>query len=134
MIGKIDHIGLAVTDLERALGFYGGALGLEAAEVEAVPEQQVRVVMLPLGESKLELLQPTSPDGPVGRFIAQRGEGIHHLCFEVDDLEQALADLEAAGVRLIDRRPRLGAGGRRIAFVHPRSAHGVLIELSERRG
>jgi methylmalonyl-CoA epimerase len=132
MIDKVEHIGLAVSDLGIALDFYRDALGLAAGEIEEVPAQQVRLAVLPVGETKVELLQTTSPDGPIGRFIAQRGEGIHHICFEVKDLEQALDHLRSQGIRLIDERPRLGAGGRRIAFLHPRSSHGVLIELSER--
>jgi len=132
MIEKVEHIGIAVEDLGSALDFYQGALGLSATEIEEVPSQQVRVAVLPVGESKVELLQTTSPEGPIGRFVEKRGQGIHHLCFEVTDIEHALATLRAAGVRLIDQVPRLGAGGRRVAFVHPRSSHGVLIELSER--
>lgn len=134
MIGRIDHIGIAVSDLSSALGFYDGALGLAASEIEEVPDQQVRLAVIPVGESRLELLQSTAPDGPVGRFVERHGEGVHHICFEVDDIDSALATLRTAGVRLIDEQPRMGAGGRRIAFLHPRSAHGVLIELSERPG
>jgi methylmalonyl-CoA epimerase len=134
MIGKIDHIGIAVSDLASALDFYDSALGLEASEIEEVPDQQVRLAVIPVGESRLELLQSTTADGPVGRFVEKHGEGVHHICFEVDDIDSALATLRAAGVRLIDEQPRMGAGGRRIAFLHPRSAHGVLIELSEKPG
>ena len=132
MIGKIEHIGVAVEDLKLALDFYQEALGLSVEEIEEVPAQQVRLAVLPVGESKIELLESTSPDGPIGRFIENRGEGIHHLCFEVTDIERVLARLSASGVRLIDRQPRPGAGGRKVAFLHPRSSHGVLIELSER--
>ncbi len=132
MIGKIDHIGIAVSDLASALDFYDSALGLAASEIEEVPDQQVRLAVIPVGESRLELLQSTAPDGPVGRFVEKHGEGVHHICFEVDDIDSALATLRAAGIRLIDEQPRMGAGGRRIAFLHPRSAHGVLIELSEK--
>jgi len=132
MIGKVEHVGIAVQDLGPAIDFYQGALGLRLLEIEEVAEQMVRVAILQAGETHVELLQSTSPEGPVGRFIEKRGEGIHHLCFETDDIEQALAQLKAAGVRLIDEQPRVGAGGRRVAFVNPRSAHGVLIELSER--
>ncbi len=130
MLDKIDHIGIAVQSLEAALGFYRDALGLPA-EIEEVPEQQVRIAMLPVGESRIELLESTSPEGPIGRFLAKRGEGIHHICFAVADIEQALAQLREQGARLIDRQPRAGAGGHRVAFLHPASAHGVLIELSE---
>ena len=132
MIEKIEHIGVAVEDLGLALDFYQEALGLSATEIEEVATQQVRVAALPVGESKIELLESTAPDGPIGRFIEKRGGGIHHICFEVADIERALARLAAAGVRLIDRQPRPGAGGHRVAFLHPRSSHGVLIELSER--
>jgi methylmalonyl-CoA epimerase len=132
MIDKIEHIGVAVEDLGLALDFYREALGLLAEEIEEVAAQQVRVAVLPIGESKIELLETTSPEGPIGRFVRKRGEGIHHICFEVPDIEGALARLSAAGVRLIDKEPRLGAAGRRVAFVNPRSSHGVLIELSER--
>ena len=132
MIERVEHIGIAVQDLGPAIDFYGGALGLRLHEIEEVAEQMVRVAILQAGETRIELLQSTSPEGPVGRFIEKRGEGIHHLCFETDDLERALAQLKAAGVRLIDEQPRIGAGGRRVAFVNPRSAHGVLIELSQR--
>jgi methylmalonyl-CoA epimerase len=130
MLKKIDHIGVAVESLAQALRFYRDTLGLEA-ELEEVPDQQVRVAMLQVGESHIELLESTSPDGPVGRFLAKRGEGIHHICFQVEDIEAALAQLRAHGARLLDERPRVGAGGHRIAFVHPASASGVLIELSE---
>ena len=130
MLDKIDHIGIAVQSLEAALGFYRDALGLRV-EIEEVPEQQVRVAMLPVGESRIELLESTSPEGPIGRFLAKRGEGIHHICFAVADIEQALAQLRGQGARLIDQQPRVGAGGHRVAFLHPASAHGVLIELSE---
>ncbi len=131
MIDRLDHIGIAVQDLGPALDAYL-QLGLTGTEVEDVPDQKVRVAVLHAGDTRIELLQSTAPDGPIGRFLEKRGEGIHHICFEVADIEQALAQLREAGVKLIDERPRLGAGGRRIAFVNPRSAHGVLIELVER--
>lgn len=130
MIEKVDHIGIAVEELGPALDFYL-RLGLAGTEVEEVPDQRVRVAVLHAGDTRIELLQSTVPDGPVGRFIVKRGEGIHHICFEVADIEQALAELKLAGVKLIDEHPRAGAGGRRIAFLSPRSSHGVLIELSE---
>lgn len=132
MIDKIEHVGVAVADLGLALDFYREALGLSVEEIEEVPAQQVRLAVLPAGESKIELLETTSPDGPIGRFIERRGEGLHHICFEVPDIEGALARLSAAGAGLIDKAPRPGAGGRRVAFVNPRSSHGVLIELAER--
>jgi len=130
MLKKIDHIGIAVEGIERALAFYRDALGLEA-ELEEVPDQRARLAMLRVGESRIELLESTSPDGTIARFIAKRGEGVHHICFQVQDIEAALAHLREHGARLIDETPRVGAGGRRVAFVHPASASGVLIELSE---
>jgi len=132
MIDRVEHIGIAVAALGPALDFYREALGLLAQEVEEIPEQEVRVACLQVGETRIELLEPTSADSPIARFMEKRGEGIHHICFQVDDIEGALAALAGAGVKLIDERPRLGAGGRRVAFLSPRSTHGVLIELSER--
>ncbi len=131
MLKKIDHIGIAVKDLDRAIGFYRNQLGLHLEKIETVEDQKVRVAFFPLGESSLELLQTTDPSGPVGNFIRKRGEGFHHLSFLVPDLEEALKSLKAKGVRLIDDKPRTGAGGARIAFVHPESTGGLLIELCE---
>ena len=128
----LDHVGIAVRDIEEALGFYAQGLGLELERVETVPEQGVRVAFLPLGDTEIELLEPLGEEGPLARFLEKRGEGIHHLCIAVADIEATLADLAAQGFRLIDETPRTGAGGARVAFVHPRSAHGVLIELVER--
>jgi methylmalonyl-CoA/ethylmalonyl-CoA epimerase len=107
-------------------------MGLKSVGVEEVAEQKVRVAFLPLGEAEIELLESTSPDGPVAKYIEKNGEGIQHLALRVDNLEAALAELKAQGVRLIDEKPRYGAGGAKIAFVHPRSTGGVLLELSER--
>ena len=131
MIKKIDHIAIIVRSIEEALQVYEGALGLELTEVEEVPEQAVRVAFLPVGESKLELVEPLTTDSGVAKFLEKRGEGMHHICLEVDDIEAALQDLAAQGVRLIDEQPRQGAHGR-VAFLHPKSAHGVLIELIEK--
>jgi len=130
MIEKIHHIGLAVKNLDEALKGYL-ALGLHAEGKEVVAGQGVTVAFLPVGETHLELLEPTGADTPVGKFLASRGEGIHHICIEVDDIEATLAQLKASGVRPIDAQPRVGAGGTRVAFVHPASMHGVLIELRE---
>jgi len=130
MIDHLDHIGIAVRDLAAALRTYE-ALGLRAAGEEVVEDQQVRAAFLPVGDTRLELLESTSPDGPIGRFVERRGEGIHHLCFRVEDIRKALAACEEAGMTLIDREPRRGAHGKWVAFVHPRSTHGVLIELSQ---
>jgi len=129
---KVDHIGIAVQDLAAALKFYREQLGLPCLGEEEVAEQKVRTAFLPVGESRLELLQSTDPEGPVGKFIQSRGEGIHHLALRVKNLETVLADLKAKGVRLIDEQPRRGAHGAKIAFIHPKSTNGVLLELCER--
>jgi len=129
---ELDHIGIAVREIESALVAYRDALGLSVDGVETVPEQSVKVAMLALGQAHIELLEPTDPDGPVGKFLAARGEGIHHISLSVPDLPAALAAARAAGLRLIDETPRVGAGGKLIAFLHPKSTHGVLIELSQR--
>jgi methylmalonyl-CoA/ethylmalonyl-CoA epimerase len=130
---KIDHLGIAVASLEEALGVYR-ALGLAQTHSEDVGSQGVRTAFLPVGESSIELLEPMSPDSPVGKFLGQRGPGIHHVCFAVHDLEAALAELAGKGFRLIHREPVPGAGGKRVAFLHPEAGHGVLIELAEKRG
>ena len=127
---KLDHIGIVVEDIESALAVYETALGLPLEKVAEVPEQKVRVAFLPLGESSIELVEPTADDTGTARFLARRGEGIHHICIEVDDIRAALARLKAQGVQLIDEEPRRGAHGK-VAFIHPRGAHGVLIELVE---
>ncbi len=132
-MNKIAHIGIAVNDLDAALALYRDALGLPVEYRRAVPEQGVEIVGLPVGESEIELLKPLSETGGVARFLEQRGEGVHHICFEVDDIEAALQDMEAGGYRLIDRTPRVGEGGRRYAFVHPRGTHGVMIEFYEKK-
>ena len=131
MLKKIDHIGIVVRSIEEALKVYRDALGLPLAHVQEVPEQQVRIAFLPIGDCEIELVEPTAADSGVARFLEKRGEGLHHICFEVEDIEAALQDLAAKGVRLIDRQPRQGAIGR-VAFLHPKSAHGVLIELVEK--
>ena len=132
MLEKIDHLGIAVRDLNTVLAFYTDKLGLPCTGEEVVAEQKVRVAFLPLGQTKLELLESTAPDGPVAKFIEQKGEGIHHVAIRVADIEEALASLKAKGVRLIDEKPRIGAHGAKIAFIHPKESHGVLIELCER--
>lgn len=126
---KINHIGIAVKELDEALAFWEGALGLAKTHTEIVEEQQVRVAMIPLGESRIELLEPTEADSPVCRFLEKRGGGIHHIAFEVEDIETVLIKLKSAGMRLIDESPRIGAEGCLIAFVHPSSTKGVLLEL-----
>jgi methylmalonyl-CoA/ethylmalonyl-CoA epimerase len=128
---KIDHLGIAVESIESALSFYTDALGLAVAHTEEVEDQGVRVAMLPVGESRVELLEPVGPDTPVGKFLAKRGPGLHHVCYHVDDIHAALERLKASGARLIDERPRAGAGGHLVAFVHPSATGGVLVELSQ---
>lgn len=131
-IGRIAHIGIAVKSIAEAERFYVQGLGIELAQVQDVPEQGVKVAFLPTGESELELLEPLSEASPVAKFLEKRGEGIHHICLEVADIEAALSQLAAQGAELIDKAPRRGAEGKRVAFIHPRSAHGVLIELVEK--
>ncbi|HEX8501540.1 MAG TPA: methylmalonyl-CoA epimerase [Pyrinomonadaceae bacterium] len=128
---KIEHIGIATRSIEEALGFWRDALGLEVTHTETVEEQGVRVAMLPVGEPRVELLEPTGPDSPVAKFIEKRGPGVHHVAVRVADIRAALARLKAAGARLIDEEPRTGAGGCLVAFVHPSTAGGVLLELVE---
>src|SRR5215470_17377359 len=129
---KIDHLGIAVRSLEECVPFYRGVLGLEVSGRETVHDQGVNVALLPVGESRIELLEPLSDDSVVGRFIARRGEGLHHICYEVDDLQSKLEELNSRGVRLLDGYPRRGAEGKLVAFLHPASANGVLVELVEK--
>ncbi len=126
---KIDHLGIAVPSIEDALGFYRDALGLSVAHRETVEDQGVNVAMLPVGESRVELLEATGPETPVGKFLAKRGPGLHHVCYRVPDIHSALERMRAGGARLIDETPRPGAGGHLVAFVHPASTGGVLVEL-----
>lgn len=130
---KIDHIGIATRGIDDAAKFYRDVLGLEVAQTEEVAEQKVRVAMLPIGESRIELLEATSEDSPISRFLEKRGPGIHHFAVRVDDIQAALADLRRKGARLIDEEPRRGAGGCLVAFVHPSSTGGVLLELVQNR-
>jgi methylmalonyl-CoA/ethylmalonyl-CoA epimerase len=131
-VKRVDHIGIAVESLDEALRIWRDALGLEPVEVEEVAAMKLRAAVLRLGETDIELLESTDDEGPIGKFISNKGPGIHHVCLEVDDIEGALAELSAAGYRLIDEEPRVGAGGHRVAFVHPKSCGGVLLELSEK--
>jgi methylmalonyl-CoA/ethylmalonyl-CoA epimerase len=131
MLKKVDHIGIAVKDLAEAMKFYE-AMGLKCTATEVVEEQKVKVAFFPCGDSEVELLESTSPDGPIAKYIEKNGPGIQHLAFKVDNIEKALADLKEKGFRLIDEKPRYGAGGAKIAFVHPKTSFGVLVELSER--
>lgn len=128
----VDHIGVAVKDLKKALEFWEKTLGIPCVGVEEVAEQKVRTAFLPVKDTEIELLEPTADDSPVAKFIEKRGEGIHHIALRVENLEEALEELKARGVQLIDEKPRYGAGGARIAFVHPKATGGVLLELSER--
>ena len=130
-IKRIDHIAIVVDDLEAALGFWREALGLELQAIEEVPEQKSLVAFLPIGESEVELVKPTTNDSGVSRYLEKRGPGMHHVCFEVDDIQAALDRLRERGVRLINETPLSGSGGKKIAFIHPESAHGVLVELYE---
>lgn len=131
MLEKIYHLGYAVEDLEAAAGFYQENFGAEPTEPEAVEEQGIVATTFRVGESMIELVQPTRADSPVGKFLARHGEGFHHVAFQVNDLEAALAELRGRGVELIDEQPRAGAGGTRVAFIHPKGAFGVLTELVE---
>ena len=129
---KIDHLGIAVKSIEEAKKLFHDILGLEFEGTETVQEQKVTTAFFPVGDSEVELLESTAPDGPIAKYLEKRGEGIQHIAFRVDNLDQALAELKDKGIRLIDEKPRRGAGGAKIAFLHPKSTHGVLIELSER--
>ena len=131
MIRGLDHIGIAVKSIEEAKKFWVDKLGLKFSHIEEVPEQKVRIAMLKAGDMTIELLEPTSPDSPIQKFIDKRGEGIHHVTLDTDHLADQLKKLKSAGINLIDEHPRTGAGGSQIAFLHPKSAHGVLVELCE---
>ena len=129
---KLDHIGIATKQLAESLAVWRDALGLEIESTEEVVDQGVRIAMLPLGETHIELLEPLSSDSPIGKFLAKRGPGIHHVAVEVKDIRASLADLAKKGARLIDHEPRVGAGGCLVAFIHPSSTNGVLLELVQR--
>jgi methylmalonyl-CoA/ethylmalonyl-CoA epimerase len=129
----IEHIGIAVSNLETAIGFYEKVLGLSCYNIEEVPEQKVRTAFFLVGQTKIELLESTDPEGPIGKFIEKKGEGIHHIAFAVKNIEDQLVHAETYGVKLIDSVPRKGAEGLDIAFLHPKSASGVLIELCENK-
>ena len=130
MIVKIDHIGVAVNSLEEALKLYTDVLGLKVAGIETIEEQKVKTAMIPVGESEIELLEPTSPEGAIAKYLERRGEGIHHLALRVDNIEGMLKELKAKGIPLIDEEPRVGAGGTKIAFLHPKGTK-ILLELVE---
>ena len=129
---KIDHLGIAVNSIEDGKSFWTDALGLEFEGSETVEEQKVTTAFFPVGESEVELLESTAPDGPIAKFLEKRGQGIHHVAFRVENIEEALAELKEKGIRLIDEKPRMGAGGAKIAFLHPKATNGILVELCER--
>ena len=129
---KIDHLGIAVKSIEAGKNFWTTALGLKFEGVETVAEQKVTTAFFPVGESEVELLESTAPDGPIANYLEKKGEGIQHIAFRVENIEAALNELKGKGIRLIDEKPRIGAGGAKIAFLHPKSTNGVLVELCER--
>jgi methylmalonyl-CoA/ethylmalonyl-CoA epimerase len=131
-VKRIDHIGIAVKEIEQAGKFYTDILGLEIEDIEHVADQKVNVAFVPVADSEVELLASTDPDGPVAKYLDSRGEGVQHIAFRVEDIEEALKELKEKGVRLIDQAPRKGAGGAKIAFIHPKETNGVLVELCER--
>jgi methylmalonyl-CoA epimerase len=131
---RIDHVAIIVRNIEQALTFYRDTLGIMPGEIKAVPSEQVRIAFLPLGGpggSEIELVEPTNPDSSLAKFLEKRGEGLHHICLEVDDIDAALADMQAKGAPILDKQPRIAAEGRAI-FLHPRGTNGVLLELVER--
>ena len=131
-IKHIDHIGIAVKSIEEGKRFFTDILGLKFEKTEVIEEQKVKTGFFPISDSELELLESTEPDGPVAKFIEARGQGVQHIAFRVENLDEALAELKEKGVRLIDQEPRKGAGGARIAFIHPKETSGVLVELCEK--
>ena len=129
---KIDHLGIAVKSINEGKKFWGDLLGLWLEESEAMAEEKLITTFFPIGESEIELLESTDPEGPIGKFLEKRGEGIHHVAFRVENIEEALKELKEKGIRLIDETPRAGARGAKIVFLHPKSTNGVLVELCER--
>jgi len=129
----IEHVGIAVSNLENAISFYESIFGLKCYKIEEVADQKVRTAFFLAGETKIELLESTDPEGPIGKFIEKKGEGIHHIAFAVENIEEKLIQAEKAGVKLIDSKPRKGAEGLDIAFLHPKSTYGVLIEICEHK-
>lgn len=130
---RVNHIGIAVKSIDRALEFYRDALGLECRAIEEVAAEKMKVAMLPAGDSRIELLEATASDSPIAEFLERRAPGLHHVCLEVEDLDAAIASLKSSGARFAGEAPRAGAEGSRVAFIHPKSAEGVLIELVETR-
>ncbi len=129
---KIDHLGIAVNSIDEGKTFWTEVLGLNFEGTETVEAQKVTTAFLPVGESEVELLESTSPDGPIAKYLEKKGQGIQHVAFRVDNIEQALEELKEKGIKLIDQKPRIGAGGAKIAFLHPKATNGVLVELCER--
>ena len=129
---KIDHLGVAVKSIDQGKNFWTDVLGLHMEGTETVEAQKVTTAFLPVGESEVELLESTAPDGPVAKYIEKKGEGVQHVAFRVENIEEALAELKEKGIQLIDEKPRMGAGGAKIAFLHPKATNGVLVELCER--
>jgi len=129
---RIDHLGIAVNSVDEGKSFWTEILGLPLEGTETVEEQKTTTAFLPVGESEIELLESTSPDGPVAKFIEKKGQGIQHVAFAVDDIDAALQECKDKGIQLIDQKPRIGAGGARIAFLHPKATNGVLVELCQR--
>ncbi|MBL7844189.1 MAG: methylmalonyl-CoA epimerase [Cyclobacteriaceae bacterium] len=132
-ISHIEHIGIAVADLEKAIEFYENVLGLKCYRIEEVEDQKVKTAFFQVGQTKIELLESTAPDGPIAKYIEKKGEGMHHLAFSVRNIEKQLEEVSSKGVQLIDSKPRKGAEGLDIAFLHPKSTKGVLVEFCEKR-
>jgi len=132
-INYIEHIGIAVKDLETAIKYYEDVLGMQCYSIEEVADQKVKTAFFMVGQTKIELLESTAPDGPIGKFIEKKGEGVHHIAFAVNNIEKQLEKAESKGIQLIDKQPRRGAEGLDIAFLHPKSTHGVLTELCENK-
>lgn len=132
MITGLDHVAIAVKNLEETVRLYETVLGLKAERIESFPPQKVKVAILRLGETKIELISPMSPESTVARFLEKRGEGLHHIAIQVDNLEETLETLKAKGVKLVDEKPRLGVEGVKVAFIHPKSMSGVLVELCQK--
>ena len=131
-VSRVDHIGIAVTNLDETIKFYEEVLGIKCEGTEVVEDQKVKVAFLPVGDTEIELLESTSEDGPIAKFIEKNGEGIQHIAFRVDNIEEAIEYMQSKGMKMIDETARYGAGGAKIAFVHPKSSNRVLVELSER--
>jgi methylmalonyl-CoA/ethylmalonyl-CoA epimerase len=131
IVKRIDHIAVVIDDVEAALGFWRDCLGLEYSHIEDVPSEGSQVVFFPIGESEIELVKPTTEGTGLARYLEKRGPGMHHICLEVDDIEAMLARLKAKGIQLIQESPSIGMGGRKYVFIHPKSSHGVLVELYE---